>query len=113
MSTIRLLALMVTAGLTSCAHGDDPEAKAAVDATGRAFTHCAFQRAAELARQPEPAETIATAAIASCATESMNFREALRVDARNDTLALVVHGRTKLRIHESLIDLVVTMRAGR
>lgn len=105
--------MLIASGLAACAHGDDPEAKAAVDATGRAFTHCAFQRAAELARQPEPAETIATAAIASCASESMNYREALRVDARNDALALVVHGRTKVRIHEGLIDLVVTRRAGR
>jgi hypothetical protein len=108
-STLVLVALALTGGCVGTSR--DPDVIAAAKSARDAFMECAFRRAGELSGQSQPAEKIATAAIASCGREEATAFEAIRMEARDEELALAVIHRLRVRTHEGLIDIVVTRRA--
>jgi hypothetical protein len=90
--------------------GSNPEAKAAASAARKNYMACVFFEAANRAAVPEPAETIATAAMVACSAQEVSAFSAIRVDATDDGLAIAVMRRLRDATREGAVGVVVDKR---
>lgn len=107
-----IMAAVICAGCQS-GPGSDPTARAAASEARMKYLACTLAQAHKLEHTAEPAETIAVAAIEACGREDVELFEKLRIDARDDRLAMAAMRLTRQRAYEGVVDEVIQIRSRR
>ncbi len=105
--------------MTSPAFAGERQNKA--KAAGVAWGHCVLSKAERFAPQPEPAETLATAAMGACISEGATFRHLLSESTREYGLPFasrasseeIDRNYTKIesQIHNAAVSTVIQTRS--
>jgi hypothetical protein len=110
------VAIIALAFLSSCASrpelGSDPVTDAAVRAATHNYFDCVGRNAARLFPQPEPAQTIAIAAVAQCSREDIAASQAYSNEA-GDAYASHMMRDLRDKAMAGAVAIVVSRRAER